>query len=140
MKIEKFIEMTMQNCNGHTPFAKEAFHRQSTSVLKELAKALGYEKKDYDLRHNKGGIAVSGEIILHSDTLYVCFCQYGIEEGSSCFLWRTCQGRKDYTGGPNQWLPWTALRDLPAVARSMNLRAGRNPITGSAVNVLMSTY
>ena len=60
-----------QRSVSYNDTAKKAFHQQAGRIAKALADALGYSKADYDLRHNQGGIAVSGEITLHSDTLYV---------------------------------------------------------------------
>jgi len=103
--------------------AKSKFHEQAEVVLHRLAKLLGYKADDYDLRHNEGGIAVSGEITLHSDTLYVQFFQSAI--GSSHgFMWRTCKGRKDYCGNRNQWCKWEELRDLKTVADAMKAEVG----------------
>ena len=51
--------------------AKEAFHRTARRQLKLLAAALGLPTGGFDLRSNKGGIAVSGEVTLHADHLYV---------------------------------------------------------------------
>jgi hypothetical protein len=49
----------------------------------------------------EGGVAVSGEAILHGDRVYV---QIG---DSTCgILARSCAGRRDYHGGPNQWAQW----------------------------------
>ncbi len=51
--------------------AKTAFHREAKSSLRALARELGFGPDDYDLRSNYGGIAVSGEITLHSDQAYI---------------------------------------------------------------------
>ena len=56
----------------------------------------------YDLRSNQAGIAVSGEIILHSDHLYVQVSQLAMGHRSGV-LFRNCKGRKDYVGGPNNF-------------------------------------
>lgn len=112
-----FIRTTRVNCSYNAD-AKKRFHSQAASVLRQLAVKLGFEKKDFDLRHNQGGIAVSGEITLHSDGLYVQFAQSALGHNSG-FMWRTCKGRKDYTGGPNQWMQWEQLGDLDAVAATM---------------------
>lgn len=66
--------------------AKRLFHSRAKSQLRRIATALGLEPGSYDLRSNQAGIAVSGEIILHSGVLF-----------------RTCKGRKDYVGGPNNF-------------------------------------
>ena len=98
--------------------AKRRFHSQGAAVLRDLAKELGYQKGDYDLRHNLGGIAVSGEVTLHSDTLYVQLSQSALGPAWG-FMWRRCNGRKDYTGGRNRWMPWDRFLDIPEVAREM---------------------
>jgi hypothetical protein len=97
---------------------KAAFHSESKKVLRALAKALKLEKGQFDLRSNMGGIAVSGEVTLHSDNLYIQFQQSVL--GGTQFMWRTCKGRKDYTGGQNQWMKWDDLKDIQKVADYMN--------------------
>lgn len=97
---------------------KQLFHKLGEQVLRLLANALGYKEGDYDLRHNLGGIAVSGEITLHSDNLYIQFAQSSVGHGDR-FMWRTCNGRKDYVGNQNQWMTWCQLADLPHVANIM---------------------
>ncbi len=60
-------------------------------------------------------IAVSGEVTLHHSALYVQICQpaTGLDSG---ILMRTCQGRKDYTGGRNYFAPLSRLDDIPRLA------------------------
>jgi hypothetical protein len=54
-----------------------------------------------DVRLCEGGVAVSGEAILHGERVYV---QIG---DSTCgILVRSCAGRKDYCGGQNHWAQW----------------------------------
>lgn len=115
--MKAFIK-TARKYVGYDAEAKKKFHRQAETVLKNLAKMLGYKEGDYDLRHNEGGIAVSGEITLHSDNLYVQFSQSALGANQG-FMWRTCKGRKDYTGGPNQWMKWEQLENLETVASIM---------------------
>jgi hypothetical protein len=112
MKPTTFIK-TAKKSVSYDEDAKKRFHRQSEKILLEIASLLGYKECDYDLRHNQGGIAVSGEITLHSDNLYVQFAQSCVSQG---FMWRTCKGRKDYCGGTNHWMRWDDLVDLPNVA------------------------
>jgi hypothetical protein len=80
--------------------AKSLFHTFARCQLRKLAIALRLPPHAYDLRSNKAGIAVSGEVILHADHLYVQVSQPfgGFDSG---ILFRTCNGRKDYVGGPN---------------------------------------
>ena len=51
---------------------------------------------------SKPGTAVSGEITLHGDHLYVQVSQSALGSHSG-ILFRTCKGRKDYVGGPNNF-------------------------------------
>ena len=94
---------------------KESFHRTAQSRLRKLADALGFAKGDYDIRSNKGGPAVSGEITLHHDRIYVQVAQSFMGPSKGIMV-RTCEGRKDYTGGPNNFLPLSLLDDVPALA------------------------
>jgi hypothetical protein len=94
---------------------KRALHATGRVRLRALAKALEFASGSFDLRSNLGGIAVSGEVTLHHDCLYVQMCQpaTGWDTG---ILIRTCQGRKDYTGGRNHFAPLSLLDDIPALA------------------------
>jgi hypothetical protein len=67
-----------------------------------VATALGLKADTYYLRSNQAGIAVSGEITLHGDHLYVQVSQSAMGYHSGV-LFRTCKGRKDYVGGPNNF-------------------------------------
>jgi hypothetical protein len=82
--------------------AKRLFHSRARSLLRRVATALGLRPGDYDLRSNQGGIAVSGEITLHGDHLYVQVSQSAMGHHSGV-LFRTCKGRKDYSGGLNNF-------------------------------------
>ena len=88
---------------------KDDFHRTGKRVLNKIAKELGFEG-NFEVRSNKGGPAVLGDVILHSDNIY-------INLGGSCFsqsfMYRTVSGMKDYTGGPNQWMSYEMLASEP---------------------------
>ena len=94
---------------------KRAFHKTGRERLTALAAKLNFEPGGFDLKSNQGGIAVSGEVTLHADTLYVQVCQpaTGCDSG---ILIRTCKGRKDYTGGPNNFAPLSYLDNIEALA------------------------
>ena len=76
---------------------KDLFHSECMELLKFIAYEMGLKTSDYDLRSNKGGIAVCGEITLHTDSLYVQISQSSMQ--GLDILYRSCDGRKDYTGG-----------------------------------------
>lgn len=94
----------------YKPAEKKEFHRLAKRQLKKLADDMGWKKGEYDLRSNMGGIAVSGEITLHHEDLYIQASQSmaGSDKG---LMIRTCEGRKDYTGGRNHFASLTKLDD-----------------------------
>lgn len=104
---------------SYDPRAKEAFHRAARRCLKALAAELGLAPGSYDLRSNKAGNAVSGEVTLHHDHVYVQVSQpvggpaNGYRTG---VLIRTCEGRKDFSGGANNFAPLAALDQTAKLA------------------------
>ncbi len=88
---------------------KMEFHRLGKSVLRAILKQL---EVPGDVRSCLGGPAVVGEVILHTDKLYVQFCTSGFG-GPIRFMYRTCKGRKDYTGGHNRWHSYQQLVNDP---------------------------
>jgi hypothetical protein len=108
----RFIDIAEEPVAYNEP-AKREFLRLGKQMAIRLASALGLNEDQYEVRVNKGGIAVSGEVTLHTDTHYVQFGQFPGAEG---FLARACNGRKDYTGGRNYYIQWGNLRNLEGVA------------------------
>lgn len=108
--IERFIQIA-QIPVAYNETAKKEFLRLGKQVAVSLAQQLGLDKKDYDIRVNKAGIAVSGEVTLHTDCRYIQFGQFcGANDRG--FLVRTCKSRKDYAGGQNHYVKWDGLRDM----------------------------
>jgi len=96
--------------------AKRLFHHHARRQLRLLADALGLAPGAYDLRSNQGGIAVSGEITMHSETIYVQACQPATGHDSGV-LFRLCEGRRDYTGGRNNFASLDLFNDPSQLAR-----------------------
>jgi hypothetical protein len=94
---------------------KRRFHAEAKKRLKELARQLRLPPGAYDVRSNNGGIAVSGEVTLHHDALYVQISQPATGTDSGILI-HTCKGRKDYTGGPNNFAPLSTLDNIEALA------------------------
>jgi len=95
--------------------AKREFLRVAKQMAIHLAVRLGLNEDQYEVRVNKGGPAVSGEVTLHTDTRYIQFAQsFGILKDG--FLVRSCKGRKDHVGGRNHYVKWESLRNLDKVA------------------------
>ena len=105
---------------------KQMFKTIGKKAMRELAVLL--ELKEYDISFNPGGIAVSGDLHLmgmwsEENGVYILInkdfvgCAWG--EG----YYRTIKHMRDFTGGPNHWLPYKELQ-FPVVLkeRIMQLR------------------
>ena len=101
---------------------KSRFHSTARARLRRLAVELGLPAGSYDLRSNQGGIAVSGEITLQHEAVYVQVSQSAFARGMGVLI-RTCRGRRDYTGGPNNFVSLALLDDVPALAARVRLVA-----------------
>ncbi len=103
--------------------AKRAFHTQARRRLRLLGDALGLTRDGYDLRTTRAGIAVSGEITLHGDRLYVQVSQPATGHDSG-ILFRTCEGREDYVGGANNFASLDLLNQPEELARLIKDKCG----------------
>jgi hypothetical protein len=114
--LVRFVNLTGAACYNHE--LKEEYRKLGRKILKALAGLMGLKAGEFDIRWNPGGIACSGDHTLHTDKIYVALHD---NCGSGWFYWRTCQGRKDYTGGPNQIVNWTTLtaHGLEPLARTL---------------------
>jgi hypothetical protein len=100
---------------AYYPEQKRLFHQKARRQLQKLAAALDLGPGDYDLRSNKGGVAVSGEVVMHSDRLYVQASQPATGSNTG-ILFRSCAGRRDYVGGPNHFASLDLLHAPAALA------------------------
>ena len=124
--VTQFLETARRHIHAYDEASatnKALFHQRGKALLRRIAKDLGYVSGSYDVRSNKGGIAVSGEITLHSDDLYVQFSCSAF--GSDLqIMYRRCQHRRDYTGERNHFLSFDALRNYGKVIATLQaLRA-----------------
>ena len=115
---------------AYNPEAKQRFHTAARLRLRHLAEYLGFPPDAFDLRCNAGGVAVSGEITLHHDTVYIQVSQssMGPENG---VLISTCEGRRDYTGGRNHFAPLRLLDDTPALAAEVRAVMANDRFAGA---------
>lgn len=95
------LEMIMKQDIGYNPELKKEFQFYARKAFQALVKELNLPRGSYDLRYNPGGIAVSGDVILHTDQFYVCLSQQFL--GGLDIFYRRCADREDYYGGPNHW-------------------------------------
>lgn len=102
--ISRFVALTKDAC--YDEVNKQEFRKLGRRILKAIALQMGLNEGEYDIRWNPGGIACSGDHTLHTDKIYLALHD---NYGTGYFYWRTCKGRKDYTGGTNQIVSWTSL-------------------------------
>ena len=101
--------------SAYEPDRKRRFHATARARLKHLAAALGFVPGSFEVRSNQGGVAVSGEIMLHCTNVYVQICQPATRADSGILI-RACDGCKDTTGGRNHFAPLRLLDDIPELA------------------------
>ena len=107
---------------AYAPEQKRRFHSVARARLRQLALELRLLAGSYDLRSNQGGIAVSGEVTLHHEDVYVQVSQSAMG-GDMGVLIRSCRGRRDYTGGPNTLAPLQLLDDVAKLAERVRALA-----------------
>ena len=113
MRLKSNDRFNFRKRVAYYPEQKRLFHKNARRQLEKLAEALGLQSGDYDLRSNKGGIAVSGEVTLHADRLCVQASQPATGHDTG-ILFRSCEGRRDYVGGANHFASLDLLHE-PAV-------------------------
>jgi len=101
--------------------AKRKFHSTARTLLRRLANRLTGYGEVSPIRSNKGGIAVSGEVTLHYERLYIQVSQ-SVMGNNSGILYRSCNGLKDYTGGQNNFAPLSMLITTEEFARLIENR------------------
>ena len=107
--IDSFIQIATDKL-AYDDVKKRKFHRLGKAVMKMIVKELGLSESEYTIRSNTGGVAVSGEVILHTDRVYVQFSQSAFLLDS--FMYRACDGRDDFCGAGNHWYKYSKLEDL----------------------------
>jgi len=98
---------------------KRCFHKTGKQRLKMLATVLNLEPDSFDIRSNAGGVAVSGEVILHHDRLYIQISQPATRADTGILI-RTCKGRRDYVGDRNNFASLSMLDDISALVHLCN--------------------
>jgi len=107
---------------AYDPEAKRAFHVEARKALRLLGDALGLAAGSFDIRICAGGPAVSGEVILHADRLYV---QVSISSlGGHDVMFRRCRDRSDYCGERNHWARIEDLLDPAQMAQRIARELG----------------
>lgn len=125
-KLDQLANNASYNHDG-----KQAFRKEAMKLLRRLATELRLDRKDVDLRFNPGGIAVSGDAVLHCDFLYVWISRSVIRAGATVLV-RECKGRKDYTGGRNQYIPTELLYTPSSAVEYLDTKLHLIPATLSA--------
>ena len=108
---------------AYDPDVKDTFHRTARARLRKLANLMGWQESSFNMRSNRAGVAVSGEVTLHHECIYIQVSQPATGHDSGILI-RRCKGRKDYTGERNHFASLSLLDDLPALAQRVNAVLG----------------
>lgn len=94
------LARSLQANLSYNAVAKNEFKLAARQALKNLARHMGIVPAvNCDIRWNEGGPAVSGSATLHHERFYI-----QVSQSPGCeVLYRTCQGRRDYSGGVNKF-------------------------------------
>ena len=115
-EINRFIKLT--SGASYNEEAKEEYKKLGRKILNVIAERMGLIKGEFDIRWNPGGIACSGDHTLHTDKVYLALHD---NLGFGWFYYRSCKGRKDYTGGSNQNCNWKMLEfGLDTLVKKLN--------------------
>lgn len=83
--------------------------RRGTTFLSQVRKLAGLTPATAKVWSNKGGPAVGGEVMLHTET---CFVSIDMKHGSFRYARKACLSKRDYGSGgrsPNLEVPKAAL-------------------------------
>lgn len=124
--------LTASTCYHH--MAKEDFHRVARKLLNQLRAELSDMYGIGAIRSNKGGIAVSGEVTLHLERLYVQVSQPGFTKPpyDTGVMFRECKGHKDYSGGRNNFASMEMLTNTQQLSRLIQSRCTVTQIRGES--------
>lgn len=103
------------------PEIKKNFHRLGKKILKQLAQDLNLPAGSYEIRSCLGGPAIWGDITLHAERIYIKLMEPLFLGSTQRVMYRTCKGRKDYSGGSNEWCSIDGLMGdrIPEIMRAM---------------------
>ena len=93
-------------CSYNLP-NKQLFRKLATKLLREVAALIDDHA---EVAYNEAGVACSGDAMLHGDHIYVSFKADGLSSRLG-IMYRTCKGKKDSTGGPNNWFRYNRLAE-----------------------------
>ena len=82
--------------------AKRVFHQEGRHAMRRLAEALELDPGSYDVRSDKGGVAISGDITLHGEEVWVRL-SLGPFGPDHEIAFRKVRGRDDHFGDRNRW-------------------------------------
>jgi hypothetical protein len=116
-KLESIMRQDLSYCD---PDLKNRFIKEAKSALRALAKQLSLSRTEYNLSANKGGIAGSGDVILHTDNFYISISQNMLGNDHEIMM-RKCDSRTDYTGGRNHWAPIQAINNISLFAEHIRM-------------------
>ncbi|CUS45926.1 hypothetical protein MGWOODY_Smn3174 [hydrothermal vent metagenome] len=87
---------------AYDPPAKTLFHADGRKAMRRLGDALGLAPDSYHVRSHHGGVAVSGDVVLHGAEVQVRLSLGCMGPGQEV-MYRRIAGRHDHVGERNHW-------------------------------------
>ena len=125
-ELERFVFLTSHAC--YDIDCKIEYKLLGRKILRSLAKMLELKKDEFEIQWNPGGIACSGDHILHTKKFYLALHD---NLGMGWFYYRKCHGLKDYGTGvdcPNQIVNWDFFLNYGLTELTNVLRAFQDKI------------
>ncbi len=136
--IDGYMEEDSSKMNENAEgLAKQNFRKLGKKAFKELAEYIGL--KEYDVKFNPGGPAVSGDLSLMGmftadKGIYISMNKDGLKGG---VLYRSIKGMKDYSGGGNNYFPEAELAEPQLIKEKVQrLLKLDQPLTSKSLNEL----
>lgn len=123
--LTEWIKLLQNNHDWHDNDVKGKFLLTGKLICQEIAKAMGFKKKQFTIRVDVAGPACSGDVVLESvpgtlgkDGLYVTLGQSSL---GPMWMARTCNGR---ASGANTWFHVNDLTDVKSLAARLKNLTG----------------
>ena len=101
---------------AYDPEAKRLFHRHARGSCSSSPRRSASSPATTICARTRAASPSRGEVTLHADRLYVQVSQPATGSDTG-ILFRSCEGRRDYVGGRNNFASLDLLHDPAALAR-----------------------
>jgi hypothetical protein len=131
--IKEFVEVAAAD----TGYGKSRFLALGRQMARQIAKDLQLPQGSFEVKGHWAGDGTPGEVTLHTEKLYLDFVRNPVVGHK--FMYRRCNGRKDFVGKGNNWALYSELQvDYPRLLSTFralhDVAAVANPAPAPARN------